>query len=177
MTTVIGVDASLTATGIAIWHGGRVQLGTIKTTPEMGDEPERWRRICTRIWPHLRRDTLAALEAVPVYKGKSPAAQGGTVLKLGQLHGVLRYGFHARGVPLVRPQPTQVKQYATGRGGASKEEMVEAAQRLLGVYPGDDNQADAVWLMAMVLHKHGHPLAQLPVVQALVLDRVDWPQR
>ena len=40
-----------------------------------------------------------------------------------------------------------LKKYATGKGKASKIEMVEAAEKKFGFRPVDDNHADALWLL------------------------------
>ena len=43
-----------------------------------------------------------------------------------------------------------IKKHATGKGNASKDEMV-AAMRLLGHEPADDNEADALALLYFAL--------------------------
>lgn len=48
-----------------------------------------------------------------------------------------------------------VKKYATGRGNAGKDEMVEAAKPLLGRDPVDDNEADAVHIARWVFDTYG----------------------
>lgn len=47
----------------------------------------------------------------------------------------------------IEPAPvatTTLKKFATGSGRAGKPEMVKAARKILGRYPIDDNEADAV---------------------------------
>lgn len=43
---------------------------------------------------------------------------------------------------------TTLKKFATGKGNASKEMMIDAYRKRLGVDPIDDNHADAWWLHA-----------------------------
>jgi len=45
---------------------------------------------------------------------------------------------------------TEVKKYATGKGKANKDKMVEAAQIKLGYTGKDDNEADALWIYQLV---------------------------
>jgi hypothetical protein len=47
-----------------------------------------------------------------------------------------------------------IKKHVTGRGNASKEQMVEAVRRL-GYLPVDDNEADAIALLLFDIHCTG----------------------
>jgi Holliday junction resolvasome RuvABC endonuclease subunit len=47
-----------------------------------------------------------------------------------------------------------IKKYATGKGNAGKEDMVAAARRR-GHNPVDDNEADALALLAWAIQHHG----------------------
>lgn len=50
----------------------------------------------------------------------------------------------------------EIKQHATGKGNASKEEMVSAAEeKWPGVEIVDDNQADALWLLDLATTYQG----------------------
>ena len=73
LNTVIGIDASLTATGVAVWRDGRVFLDTIRTSPET-PLPVRWRQITSRIWPCITTNTVAAREGVFKERLKGDAA-------------------------------------------------------------------------------------------------------
>lgn len=50
---------------------------------------------------------------------------------------------------------TTLKKFATGKGNASKEKMMEAYQRKWGKNPIDDNEADARWLLEWAQHEFG----------------------
>ncbi len=43
---------------------------------------------------------------------------------------------------------TTLKKFATGKGNASKQDMIDAYVKKWGVQPIDDNHADACWLFA-----------------------------
>jgi Holliday junction resolvasome RuvABC endonuclease subunit len=47
-----------------------------------------------------------------------------------------------------------IKKHATGKGNASKEEMIAAA-RAKGFNPTDDNQADALMLLCFAIEQEG----------------------
>ena len=50
---------------------------------------------------------------------------------------------------------TEVKKFATGKGNANKDKMVEAARLKLGYLGTDDNEADALWIYQIVKHELG----------------------
>jgi Holliday junction resolvasome RuvABC endonuclease subunit len=169
VTTIVGLDGALTRSGLAVWRDGRVTMRTIHTAPHEPAEV-RWRRICGQVWPVLSSHCFVLIEGV--FKG----AKGRVALDLAMLHGVIRNGLHARAIPFAIADNTQIKQYATGNGHATKQQMEDMARLRLGVQPGDDNQADAVWMVAMVRHRYGAPMCDTTKTQADVLDRINWPQ-
>lgn len=52
-------------------------------------------------------------------------------------------------VPYEGISVSAIKKRATGKGNASKEEMIQAAKDKLGKMPEDDNEADALWLLML----------------------------
>lgn len=50
---------------------------------------------------------------------------------------------------------TTLKKFATGKGNASKGEMIEACAKEFTVCPVDDNHADALWLLAWAENEFG----------------------
>jgi Holliday junction resolvasome RuvABC endonuclease subunit len=50
---------------------------------------------------------------------------------------------------LILYHPTTIKAFATGSGRAKKPQMVAAARTLLNANPGDDNAADALFILEM----------------------------
>lgn len=53
-----------------------------------------------------------------------------------------------------------IKKHATGKGNASKSEMISAAAHAHGEVPKDDNEADAICLLCYALDQHGLLVAQ-----------------
>lgn len=52
--------------------------------------------------------------------------------------------------------PTEIKKWATGKGNASKETMMTAAQeRWPNTTIEDHNQADALWMLDLLLKEYG----------------------
>lgn len=48
----------------------------------------------------------------------------------------------------------KLKKFATGSGRASKEDMIVAAEKLTGIKPQDDNEADALCLLAFAREEY-----------------------
>jgi crossover junction endodeoxyribonuclease RuvC len=72
--------------------------------------------------------------------------------------------------------PTSLKKYATGKGNASKDQVLSAAINRYREFPVDDNNvADALVLAAMGRDALGIPLATVPKVNRDALDKVQWP--
>lgn len=53
-----------------------------------------------------------------------------------------------RGIDHGTVYPTTLKKFATGRGNAPKGAMLAAARERLGYRGLDDNEADALWILA-----------------------------
>lgn len=66
-----------------------------------------------------------------------------------------------------------LKLYATGDGGADKAKVVEAARWHWGNYLSDD-EADAKWLAAVGHHVLGDPIAALPPEHTRALSALTW---
>ncbi len=68
--------------------------------------------------------------------------------------GVLLAWGEETGIPCEGVPVGEIKKFATGRGNADKDAMVDAARRR-GFAPIDDNEADALWLLLLAIQKQG----------------------
>jgi len=146
MTTLIGIDPGLAATGWGVvrFDGTRfrhVAHGVLETGPELG-LPDRLRAIYEGILSVLEeyRPDEAGVEELYFARNVASAipvahARGVVVLALGQ-----------RGVPTGFYQPQQVKQAVIGRGRAEKGQVQRLVAVLLGLeeVPSPDHAADAL---------------------------------
>lgn len=167
---VVGIDPSLTATGVADWrgktsvHGGGAGLGDIRL-----DTISRAVADAVR-FPVLNLDgILAVLEDLPI----NAYGAGYT----GMAQGVVRLGLIDMGVAYVVMPAATLKKYATGNGAASKSDMRMALYKRAGLDLRDDNQVDAWWLRQAGLDAVGHPDAiTMPKAQREALLKVAWPE-
>lgn len=171
--TVIGLDLSLTATGIAYADG---TTATVKTRQKDGDR--RLLHIADAIkWAIGEgqgpmgtdvRPSLAVIEDIPQ---NSFAAK-----PISMVHGVVRTVLLEAGVPYVLVTAATLKAYATGKGAGDKTPMAMAAYKRAGREFPDDNQCDAWWLRAAGLDWYGQAEFVLPAAQRERLAKATWPE-
>lgn len=172
---VIGLDLSLTATGIATQSGTR----TLTSVGHRGDSlpvrHARLRDVATRIALAVSeaaapRTGIAVIEA-PAFDSRVGHQHDRSGLWWLVIDELLSAGHLAAEVTT-----GGVKKYATGKGNATKDAVLLAVARR---YPEhritDNNQADALVLRAMGCHRYGSPLADVPKIHAAALDAVAWP--
>lgn len=162
---VLGLDLSLTATGICLTDGATL---TIKTRQKDGDR--RLVHIADALTSMIGDGSsvdLAVIEDLP----KHAMAAGIT----GMVHGVARAVLLRAGIPYALVAPATLKAFATGKGSGDKTPMAMAAYKRAGVEFGDDNQCDAWWLRAAGLDWYGAAEFELPKAQRDRLGKVTWP--
>jgi len=168
---VIGLDLSLTATGVAHMRGDQVVTDTI-TPPanrRAGLLRLRWLR------DHLLE--LIGAPALVVVEGPSYGSTGAGQHDRAGLYWLVLDGLWSRGVPVAVAPPANVKRYATGAGGgpkASKDAVLLAAARRFPGFDGDNNAADALWLAAMGTDRLTGATV-VPAAHREALAKCTWP--
>ena len=169
MTTVevLGLDLSLTSTGFS----GLGRLGTV--TPKS--------RGAQRL--HEVSDSIEDLiadrrsELVVVLEGYSFASRNSQAHAIGELGGVVRLTLYRAGIPYVEVPPTCRAKFATGRGNASKNEVISAISARTGIVwsgKGADDEVDAWILEEMGLSMLGRSRYEWPKTNTDALAKVDW---
>jgi hypothetical protein len=191
---VVGVDLSLTATGLAWPDGttmthGRAGLSTITgiTARVAALHPlagELYARIVGR--PHLGSSLpdLVVMESL-IKRGGAAGISTEKAYVWWTLVRMLSLG----GVTVMEASVSTGKQYLTGHGDGNKREMVEAVKRHFPAWEirktgakgqplktDDENKADAVAFMALGCHLLGHPLVDLPAVNRSALAKLALPE-
>ena len=96
--------------------------------------------------------SLYTVPALVVVEDHAFAATSTSAYRMGHLHGIVRHGLTSQGFGVLMIEPTVLKAFATGKGGADKDAMVDAAARaghfLVRELHADtaNNVADAYWL-------------------------------
>ncbi|TGZ14689.1 hypothetical protein DV517_61720 [Streptomyces sp. S816] len=159
---ILGLDLSITATGLCLPDGS---TETIATQQKTGDA--RLKVIELAIIQATHDVDFAVIEDLPTH-AKSAGVTG-------MVHGVARLVLLRFGIPYSVVTPATLKAYATGKGNADKTAMAIAALKRAGREFGDDNQCDAWWLRAVGLDWYGHAELDMPKAQRDRLSKVDWP--
>lgn len=176
---VVGVDISLTASGVADNTGWCTKVGREGVLKLPLHDRTEWlvtlaEEVCARIF-HPVLPALVVLEA-----SASAQAYGGASERAG-LWWLVVHILRDADIPCVEVSPSQVKLYALGRGGGKdtgKGAVIEAVTRRWPQFltRGDDNLADAAVLAAMGADYLGHALAPVPAKHREALAKVKWPE-
>jgi crossover junction endodeoxyribonuclease RuvC len=184
---VVGIDLSLTSTGLAS-AGDEVKLARIRSAapktprhprtnkplpPTLEQRRERLGLLCAKIltFVMLEEPDLACVEQ-PAY-----SRNVGSMHDRSGLWWLVVNGLFANDVPVVEITPNQRAKYATGKGTDDKDKVLAAVIRR---YPGVDvtgnDVADALALAAMGRRRLGRPLEEsLPKPNLEAMDKVRWP--
>ena len=174
---VLGIDPSLTGTGVAhaeglltitskpddTLTGRRNRLGGI--VHQLGDVV-----LGVKPWRFERTPDLVVIEAPSL----AQHSQAGTLDRNG-LWWLIVDRLLILGIPTVEVAPSTLKKFATGKGNATKPDMRVALYQRAGLDVRDDDQADAWWLRQVGLHLVGDPDAlPLPKAHLAVLAGVQY---
>lgn len=149
---VLGLDLSLTSTGYAIDRPTQLHVGRL-TNNLTG--PERLNWIAHEVVALAEQADLTAIEGYAF-------ARPNQAHQVGELGGTVRLELWRRNLPYVEVPPSTVKKYATGRGNADKETVLAECIRRLGYMGSSTDEADALWVRAVVLEAAGCPPVEMP---------------
>ena len=142
---IVAFDLSTKSTGWASFAGDTGKLAYSHLDFRMkpnhpGPVYHRLRGWLWRRWAPFK-PTLIAIER-PIMRGAN------TYYFCGMLAYVIEF-CHVWGANYILEDLNTIKLHATGNGGASKDDMVEAARRH---WPGvrNDDEADALWLLSLI---------------------------
>lgn len=166
--TAIGLDLSLTGTGVA----GSAGWTHVIRPPKALRGHQRLQHV---------RDAI--LEAIPtgvtlvVVEGPSYGSQGGQAghHERAGLWWFVTHSLWKRDVAYAVASPAARAKYATGKGNAGKADVVREVTRRFDWFVGGEDEADALVLAAMGADRLGHPIAAMPAVNRKALDAVCWP--
>lgn len=158
---VVGIDPSLTGTGIIVLRNGELGKAlTTKNEPKLGTI-ERVRRIYEQINNVIENLSTCYVNAyigdkrmirweppsLIVIEGFSYGSKGRGVFDIAYLGWRIREELERYrtedDIPWLEVSPSQAKQFATGKGNANKEIVLQQVYKRWGVELTDNNQADA----------------------------------
>jgi len=147
----MGLDMSLTGTGIAIRKDNNIAVETIKTTPTTcKNELERFRYISDEVMKRIPENVnMICIEDFFTPLG---AAQMGAAIKLVMLGTTMRLALYKKNLPFCIISPQSLKKHILGKGTGQKSFVVREVFRKYGLDVSDDNQADAAVLSVIAEH-------------------------
>jgi crossover junction endodeoxyribonuclease RuvC len=148
MSTVVGIDLSLTGTGIAVAAEGAIGV-VVEGAKGSDKEPVtvRHRRIMDQQERILMAMPAGHIDLV-VTEGPAYASKGGKPHDRAGLWWRVIGDFLDRGIEVVVVEPTLLKRFGAGTGNASKLTMIaKAIKRYPDADVVDDNAADALFLL------------------------------
>jgi len=171
--SIVGIDPSLTGTGIAIINGGTVSAHKIGSSGKSTDDWEqrycRGTNLVNRIARSVPHYSLVAIEG-PSYSSVGGSSHDRSGLWW-RIYDALRVECQCT---ILVVSPSQRMIYATGKGNAKKDTVLAAAikryQHLIDII--DNNIADAVVLAAILSDLDGAPLVKLPETHMRALDKL-----
>lgn len=163
---ILALDLSLTSTGYC--HNGEAGVIAVKTTGA-----ERLFDIKHKVASLALNFSINAV----VMEGYSFASRHSQAHSIGELGGVIRLLMWEMEMPYIVVPPTCRAKFATGKGNASKNEVVSAVSARTGIVwsnPGADDKCDAWILEEMVKTNYGLSKIDWPQVNKDALKTVDW---
>lgn len=179
MTVVVGLDLSMTSTGIATPSGVRAIQSSGHDGASLRVRRARLADIVARVSLAVAEDSISggAGHALVVVEGPSYNSKGGKNHERAGLWWLVVDELLSAGHLVAEVPPPTLKKYALGRGVGDKGAMADAAaRRLPDIHTGGQNDVvDALWLRAMGCDQLGQPLAVVPQTHRAALDKVAWP--
>jgi crossover junction endodeoxyribonuclease RuvC len=116
-------------------------------------------------------------DPIVIVEGYSFASRNSQAHSIGELGGVVRLTLWNLRIPYVEIPPTCRAKFATGKGNASKGEVLSAVSARTGIVwngKGADDMCDAWLLEEMGRVQLGCPRFNWPHTHLAALDKVDW---
>jgi Holliday junction resolvasome RuvABC endonuclease subunit len=144
--TIVGVDASLTNTGVAVLFDGKLLTRSLIPKKLKGVERLNWfyEEFSAMLVGDWDFPSLVVIEGYAFGAKMQREA-------MGELGGVLRLSLFHEKMPFVVVQPTSLKLFITGKGNGPKDNMSKEIYKRFGVDLTDNNQIDAAGLAIMGL--------------------------
>lgn len=171
----VGIDLSLTATGIALDDGDCMIVGMSGVTNMSWEHRLRTigvmvSDICAAVLDHIDGQ---GVDVAVCIEGLDQANPYGGQIERSYMWCSVVQALIIEGVQVYVAPSAQVKMYATGNGAAHKEDVIEAVATQWFFQVGrDDNKADAAACCAIARAKLGIPFTEVPLAQERALAKV-----
>lgn len=150
MSSILGFDPSLTSSGFAYcvegkYHTGRITPKKLKAAERLDFIQQSFYELIDKVYVSTGRMDLIVYEG---YAMGMPNGQG-RLFDIGELGGVLKLVAWDMGVDVLLVPPTNLKKFATGKGNAKKDQVIQAVADVWGYNIPQNDEADAFALLKM----------------------------
>ncbi len=152
MRYVMGVDPSLTCTGVVVLgdDGSLIVSDRVTSTPAGRNVSSRMRR-CQSLFSGVMRSAEKFKPEVVCIEAYALGANMPGVADRVELGALLRFSLIAAGFKLIEVAPTTLKKWATGAGKGGKTPVIAALTKRYGIEFASDDEYDAYALARMGL--------------------------
>jgi crossover junction endodeoxyribonuclease RuvC len=163
---VLGIDLSLTGTGLSVVEGDRLLFSECYK-PKNKSGPTRLIEI-----RHKVSETIDKYQPELIcIEGYSFGSRGRALFQIGELGGLIRVLLHKTGIKWLEITPSQVKKFAAGVGNCGKDIIMQQVYKRWGMEFKTSDEADAFILakIGTILLGHKEKLikAQEEVIEVL----------
>jgi Holliday junction resolvasome RuvABC endonuclease subunit len=171
---IVGIDPSLTSTGLAVIVDGRASVDRLATNP-CGDTVEARVQRTARIVTSIRDWTLHA--DLVVIEGPSYSSGTGHAHDRAGLWWAIASRIVHDATPVAVAPPACRAMLGTGRGNATKDAVLAAViKRYPDVEITGNDEADALVLAAAGSRWLGSPIDDLPQTHLRAMAKIQWPE-
>lgn len=166
MSVIVGIDPSLTGTGIVVLDDGSItSKKLIKTKPNDGGPQGEIERLLT-IKAQIQEVIEQVRPKLVLMEGLAFSARNTTALmQLAGLSYLIREYLAVRKIPFVIVAPTTLKKFVTGKGNGPKDIVILETYKRYGISFLDNNLCDAFGLAQCGLAVLGDSKEKLPAHQ------------
>ena len=143
---ILAIDFA-TTTGFAFGDGQAMHSGFVCFKAK-GKQSKDQRLISFRNWLHDHARDVDGIAYEAVRSMKSANA----VVALAEMQSVLKMFALEHDIPLFPYSASQIKKHITGKGNASKDDVIEAVNARFNLSIKDNNEADSIAILS--LHNH-----------------------
>lgn len=177
---ITALDLSLASTGVAEWEDGARRSWTFGG---VGKRTDTVQQRYARLYDMADQAVDAAVNGhqvadIALVEAHTFAAKGGSQHDRSGYWWLVVSGLIRAGIPVVEVSPSQIKQFATGKGNAPKDAVLMAVVRRHPDLEFDTNdEADAITMVDMALARWDHDLFDPTVYQQKAMEKIVWPEQ
>lgn len=147
MSVIVGIDLSLTGTGVVVLDDGSITAKKLIKTKPSGDGPLAETERLLTIKEQIKDILEQAKPSLVLIEGLAFAARNSTALvQLSGLNYLIREYLVIKKIPFVIIAPTTLKKFIMGKGAGPKELMLLETYKRYGISFIDNNLCDAFGL-------------------------------